>query len=148
MLALGGTSWPRLGSDGAWVGVLREQGIAIAPLQPANVGFEVAWSERFRAEFEGQPLKNIALTFEDRTVRGEAVVTRDGLEGGAIYALSAPLREAIIRDGTALLRISLKPDLDSAALSARLTRPRGKQSFSNFLRKALGLSPVIDWADP
>ncbi len=142
VLALGGMSWPRLGSDGAWVRVLREQGIEIAPLKPANVGFEVAWSERFRAEFEGQPLKNIALTFEGRTVRGEAVVTRDGLEGGAIYALSAPLREAIIRDGAALLRISLKPDLDSAALLARLTRPRGKQSFSNFLRKVLGLSPA------
>ena len=142
VLALGGLSWPRLGSDGAWAGLLREQGIAIAPLRPANVGFEVAWSERFRAEFEGQPLKNIALKFENHIVRGEAIVTRDGLEGGAIYALSAPLREAIIRDGTALLRVSLKPDLDSAAMLARLTRPRGKQSLSNFLRKALGLSPA------
>jgi uncharacterized flavoprotein (TIGR03862 family) len=142
VLALGGMSWPRLGSDGAWASLLRDQGIAIAPLRPANAGFEVAWSERFRAEFEGQPLKNIALTFEGHTVRGEAVVTHDGLEGGAIYALSAPLREAINRDGAALLRISLKPDLDSAALLVRLTRPRGKQSFSNFLRKALGLSPA------
>jgi hypothetical protein len=142
VLALGGMSWPRLGSDGAWASVLRNQGIAIAPLRPANVGFEVAWSERFRAAFEGQPLKNVALTFAGHTVRGEAVVTREGLEGGAIYALSAPLREAIIRDGTALLKISLKPDLDRTSLLARLERPRGKQSLSNFLRKALGLSPV------
>ena len=142
VLALGGMSWPRLGSDGAWVDVLRAQGIAIAPLKPANVGFEVAWTERFRAEFAGQPLKNIALMFEGTTVRGEAVITRDGLEGGAVYALSAPLREAILRDGAALLKISLKPDLDRSALMARLERRRGKQSFSNFLRKTLGLSTV------
>ena len=142
VLALGGMSWPRLGSDGAWVDVLRAQGIAIAPLKPANVGFEVAWTGRFRAEFAGQPLKNVALMFEGTTVRGEAVITRDGLEGGAVYALSAPLREAILRDGAALLKISLKPDLDRSALTARLERPRGKQSFSNFLRKTLGLSTV------
>jgi hypothetical protein len=80
--------------------------------------------------------------FEGTTVRGEAVITRDGLEGGAVYALSAPLREAIFRDGAALLKISLKPDLDRSALTARLERPRGKQSFSNFLRKTLGLSTV------
>lgn len=142
VLALGGMSWPRLGSDGAWVDVLRAQGIAIAPLQPANVGFEVAWTERFRSEFAGQPLKNVALMFEGTTVRGEAIITRDGVEGGAIYALSAPLREAILRDGAALLKISLKPDLDRSALAARLERPRGKQSFSNFLRKRLGLPTV------
>ena len=142
VLALGGMSWPRLGSDGAWVDVLRGQGIAVAPLKPANVGFEVAWSEPFRAAFAGQPLKNIALMFERATARGEAVVTRDGIEGGAIYALSAPLREAILRDGAALVKMSLKPDLDRSALVARLERPRGKQSLSNFLRKALGLPAV------
>lgn len=142
VLALGGASWPRLGSDGAWTSVLGAQGITIAPLQPANAGFEIAWTERFRTEFEGQPLKNIALAFAGHAVRGEAIVTRDGLEGGAIYALSAPLREAIMRDGFASLTISLRPDLDVAALTARLARPRGKQSLSNFLRKSLGLSPV------
>jgi uncharacterized flavoprotein (TIGR03862 family) len=142
VLALGGASWPRLGSDGTWAEVLREQGVAVAPLKPANVGFAVAWSERFRTSFAGQPLKNIALSFEGHTVRGEAIVTRDGLEGGAVYALSAPLREAILRDGTAVLKLSLKPDLDSAALLARLERPRGKQSVSTYLRKSLGLSAV------
>ena len=142
VLALGGASWPRLGSDGGWAGLLHQQGIAVAPLKAANVGFEVAWSERFRASFAGQPLKNIALSFEGHTVRGEAVVTRDGLEGGAIYALSAPLREAILRDGTAVLKLSLKPDLDSAALRARLERPRRKQSVSTYLRKSLGLPAV------
>ncbi len=142
VLALGGASWPRLGSDGAWTDVLRQQGITIAPLKPANVGFDVAWSERFRDSFAGQPLKNLGLSFEGRTVRGEAVVTRDGLEGGAVYALSAPLREAILRDGSALLTLVLKPDLDLASLSARLQRPRGKQSLSTFLRKTLGLPRV------
>jgi uncharacterized flavoprotein (TIGR03862 family) len=142
VLALGGASWPRLGSDGAWTDVLRAQGVAVTPLKPANAGVEVSWSDQFRSRFAGQPLKNIAVSFEGHTVRGEAVVTRDGLEGGAIYALSAPLREALLRDGAAMLKLALKPDLDSAALIARLQRPRGKQSLSNFLRKAVGLSPV------
>jgi uncharacterized flavoprotein (TIGR03862 family) len=142
ILALGGASWPRLGSDGSWTGVLSGQGITIAPLKPANAGFEVAWSERFRTDFEGQPLKTIALAHAGHVVRGEAVVTRDGLEGGAVYALSAPLRETILRDGSALLKISLRPDLTAAAMITRLERPRGKQSLSNFLRKVLGLSPV------
>ena len=147
-LALGGASWPRVGSDGAWVGTLREQGIAIAPLKPANAGFEVAWSERFRSEFAGHPLKNIALKFEGSVVRGEAVVTRDGLEGGGVYALSAPLREATSRDGAALLRMALKPDLDSAALTARLEQPRGKQSMSTFCARrwaAAGLDCTPQW---
>jgi len=142
VLALGGMSWSRLGSDGEWVDVLRQQKIAIAPLKPANVGFDVAWSVRFRTDFSGEPLKNISLTFADRTVRGEAVVTHDGLEGGAVYALSAPLREAIVRDAAAVLKLALKPDLDRAALTARLAKPRGKQSLSTFLRKALGLPAV------
>jgi uncharacterized flavoprotein (TIGR03862 family) len=142
VLALGGASWPRLGSDGGWADVLRGQGISIAPLQPANAGFEVAWSERFRIAFEGQPLKNIALAYAGHAVRGEAVVTRSGLEGGAVYALSPPLREAILRDGVALLKMSLRPDLDQTAMTTRLERPRGKQSLSNFLRKAVGLPPV------
>ena len=142
VLALGGASWPQLGSDGAWVSALADQGIAIAPLKPANVGFEVNWSERFCTQFEGQPLKGIALSFEGETARGEAMVTRSGLEGGAIYALSAPLRDAIARDGDAVLLVSLRPDLELAALEARLARPRGKQSLSNFLRKTLNLSAV------
>ena len=142
VLALGGASWPRLGSDGGWAEVVREQGIAIAPLKAANVGFEVAWSERFRASFAGHPLKNIVVSFDSRTVRGEAVITGDGLEGGAIYALAAPLRDQILRDGAAVLKLALKPDLDSATLLARLQRPRGKQSLSTFLRKSLGLPAV------
>src|SRR5438876_6170693 len=111
ILALGGASWPRLGSNGAWVETLAATGVAISPLGPANCGFTVAWSEIFRDRFEGQPLKGIALSFESHAARGEAVITRAGLEGGAIYALSAHLREAIGSSGQANLRMALRPDL-------------------------------------
>nr|WP_316180599.1 MULTISPECIES: TIGR03862 family flavoprotein [unclassified Bradyrhizobium] len=142
VLALGGASWPRLGSDGGWVPILAAKGVAIAPLRPANCGFTVAWSDIFRDRFEGRPLKGIALSFGDRGVRGEAVVTRDGIEGGAVYALSAELREAIALTGGAILHVALRPDLATADLITRLSAPRGKQSFSNVLRKAVQLSPV------
>jgi uncharacterized flavoprotein (TIGR03862 family) len=142
VLALGGASWPRLGSDGAWEGVLAARGVTISPLRPANCGFTVAWSDIFRDRFEGQPLKGAALSFGSNTVRGEAMITRTGIEGGAIYALSAPLREAIDQSGQATLRIALRPDLETAELMTRLSAARGKQSFSNFLRKAAHLSPV------
>jgi uncharacterized flavoprotein (TIGR03862 family) len=142
VLALGGASWPRLGSDGAWVKTLGARGVAISPLKPANGGFTVAWSDIFRDRFEGQPLKGVALSFGSQTVRGEAVITRRGIEGGAIYALSADLREAIIRSRQAILRVALRPDLPTEDLVARLSAPRGKQSFSNWLRKAAHLSPV------
>jgi uncharacterized flavoprotein (TIGR03862 family) len=142
VLALGGASWPRLGSDGAWVEILASKGVTISPLRPANSGFTVAWSDIFRTPFEGQPLKGNALTFGAQTVRGEAIITRTGLEGGAIYALSADLREAIARTGDATLRIDLRPDVEAASLTARLSAPRGKQSFSNVLRKAVQLSPT------
>jgi hypothetical protein len=142
VLALGGASWPRLGSDGGWVATLAAKGIAVSPLRPANCGFAVAWSEIFRDRFEGQPLKGVALTFGARTARGEAIVTRSGLEGGAIYALSADLREAIAQTGEAIVRIDLRPELAASDLRTRLSVPRGKQSLSNVLRKAAQLSPA------
>lgn len=142
VLALGGASWPRLGSDGGWSGVLAQRGVAIAPLRPANCGFTVAWSDVFKDRFAGQPLKTVQLTFGSHSIRGEAVLTRDGIEGGAIYALSAALRDEIEASGQATLRVSLRPDLDHDRLVRRLSEPRGKQSFSTFLRKAAGLSPV------
>jgi uncharacterized flavoprotein (TIGR03862 family) len=142
VLALGGASWPRLGSDGAWAETLAAKGVTISPLRSANCGFAVAWSTIFRDRFEGHPLKGIALSFGPHSVRGEAVITRTGIEGGAIYALSADLREAIIVAGKATLRIALRPDLAMDDLIGRLSGPRGKQSFSNFLRKAAHLSPV------
>ncbi|MBR0857400.1 NAD(P)/FAD-dependent oxidoreductase [Bradyrhizobium liaoningense] len=142
VLALGGASWPRLGSDGGWTTILADKGIAISPLRPANCGFIVAWSDVFRTRFEGQPLKGIALGFGAHSLRGEAIVTRAGIEGGAIYALSAELREAIGASGEAVLHVALRPDVDRAELTRRLSASRGKQSFSNFLRKAAQLSPI------
>jgi uncharacterized flavoprotein (TIGR03862 family) len=142
VLAQGGASWPRLGSDGAWADVLAARGVAISPLRPANCGFIVTWSESFRDRYEGQPLKGIAVTFKGQTIRGEAVITRIGIEGGAIYGLSAELREAILEAGEATLRIDLRPDLSVADLSRRLSAPHRKQSFSNVLRKAAQLSGV------
>jgi uncharacterized flavoprotein (TIGR03862 family) len=124
------------------VETLAEREIAISPLRPANCGFTVAWSEIFRDRFEGQPLKGVSLSFGSHTVRGEAVITRAGLEGGAIYALSANLREAIARTGQATLHLALRPDLEVQDLMAQLSRPRGRQSLSNFLRKAAHLSPA------
>lgn len=142
VLALGGASWPRLGSDGAWVECFAAKGVAVSKLRPANSGFAVAWSDVFRDRFEGQPLKGVALTVGAHTVRGEAMITRGGIEGGAIYALSAELREAVLGIGQATLTIALRPDLDAAALTTRLSGTRGKQSLANFLRKAAQLSPV------
>jgi uncharacterized flavoprotein (TIGR03862 family) len=142
VLALGGASWPRLGSDGGWIDILAARGIAVSKLRPANSGFAVAWSDVFRDRFEGQPLKGVALTAGAYTVRGEAMITRAGIEGGAIYALSAELRDAMLGLGQARVSIALRPDLDVAALTSRLSGTRGKQTLANFLRKAAQLSPV------
>lgn len=142
VLALGGASWPRLGSDGSWSDLLAAKDIAIAPLRPANCGFVAQWSALFADKYQGAPLKNVALSFGPRTVRGEAVITRDGIEGGAIYAISAVLRDAISAEGEAKLSIALRPDLTTADLAARLAKPKGKQSLSTYLRKAAGLSPA------
>ena len=142
VLALGGASWPRLGSTGDWAGRLSARGVPVAPFRPANSGFLADWSPTFVERFAGQPLKGAAFTFDGRTVRGEAMIAAYGLEGGAVYALSAPLRDAVERDGRAVLTIDLKPDLSLAALTDRLARPRGSRSLSNHLRKAAGLSPA------
>jgi len=141
ILALGGASWPRLGSNGDWRDILSSQGIAVSELKPANSGFRVAWSQSFRERFEGQPLKNVALGYEAHISRGEIVMTKDGIEGGGIYALSAALREGIAAKGHAILTIDLRPDLALPDLVARLSRSRGKQSIATFLRKVLTLPP-------
>ena len=117
-------------------------GVEIAPLRPANCGFAVDWSVAFAERFGGAPLKAIALTFAGRRVRGEAVATATGLEGGAVYALAAPLREAIEAHGEAQLEIDLKPDVSLEALTQRLERPRAGQSLATYLRKAAGLAPI------
>jgi uncharacterized flavoprotein (TIGR03862 family) len=142
VLALGGASWPRLGSDGAWTELLAAEGVGVTPLQATNVGIDIAWSPMFRDRFGGQPLKAIGLRHKRHAVRGEAMVAAYGLEGGAIYALSAALRETLEREGRSTIEIDLKPDLTTDQLTERLSRHRGKASLSNHLRKTTGLSPV------
>jgi uncharacterized flavoprotein (TIGR03862 family) len=142
VLALGGASWPKLGSDGTWVAALEYSGVAVTPLRPANCGVLIDWSDIFRSRFEGEPLKRIALSFGGRSARGEAVITAQGLQGGGVYALSDVLREAIARHGQAVLLIDLLPDGSVPALEQKLRAPRHKQSLANVLRKALSLSPV------
>jgi len=142
LLALGGASWPRLGGDGGWAGLLTARGVEVAGLQPANAGFQVAWSEPFTARFAGTPLKNIALRIQGRDVKGEVMLTRYGLEGGAVYALGAPLRDAIARDGHASLILDLRPDLNAGQVLSKLGRASVKDSLSNRLRKTLNLTPA------
>jgi uncharacterized flavoprotein (TIGR03862 family) len=142
ILALGGASWPKLGSAGDWVPVLGKAGVAVTPLQPANVGFDVAWSDMLRDRFAGTPLKGVAATFGRVRLRGEAMVTRHGLEGGVIYALSAAIRDAIARDGSARLWIDLRPDARAEELAAKLGVQPANQSLANRLRKALHLTPL------
>ncbi len=141
ILALGGASWPRLGGDGSWVEILRAAGVAVAPLRPANCAFEVAWSPAFAERFAGQPLKAIALRHGETRVRGEAMIGARGIEGGAVYALSAPLRDAIEAEGSTILKVDLKPDVAQDELAKRL-RPRPGQSLSTYLRKATALAPI------
>ena len=140
VLALGGASWPRLGSDGGWVASFREAGVAVVPLAPANCGLRIAWPADLLARHEGAPIQNVRVTFEDETVAGEMILTRHGLEGAPVYALAARLRAALERGEDACVTIDLKPDLAEDALAARLARARARDSLANALRKA-GLSP-------
>ena len=142
VLALGGASWPRLGSDGGWADMLRARGVVVHPFRPANCGFDVNWSAHFTERFAGTPLKPLRLSFENDGVRGEAMITRHGVEGGGVYALSARLRDAIDAQGSATLVLDLRPDVNIDALAQKLSRPRERQSSSSFLRKAAGLPPV------
>ncbi|UEG60773.1 TIGR03862 family flavoprotein [Stutzerimonas chloritidismutans] len=144
LLALGGGSWARLGSDGAWVPLLTARGIAIAPLQPANCGFEVqAWSEHLRDKFAGAPLKTVSLALPDTAPRkGEFVLTATGIEGSLVYALAAPIRETINRDGAATVLLDLLPDRTLAQVASALARPRGAQSMAKHLHRQLKLDGV------
>jgi uncharacterized flavoprotein (TIGR03862 family) len=138
VLALGGASWPRLGSDAAWTAYL--PGVVQA-FRPANCGFVVDWSAHFRGRFAGRPLKRLAVRFGADIVRGEAMITDEGIEGGAIYALSGRLRDAIQAEGSATIRVDLRPDVPMAVLADRLGGPRRSQSLANTLRKQAGLPP-------
>jgi len=142
LLALGGASWPRLGSDGGWVPLLAERGVAISPLRAANAGFSVAWSAPMRERFAGEPLKRIVIRFAGEEASGEAMIDSGGIEGGVVYALSAPIREAIQRDGSATIHVDLRPNVTVDDLAARLAKRRKGETLSNHLRKAAGLAPV------
>lgn len=137
ILALGGASWPRLGSDGNWAGLLE----GVTPFQPSNMGLDIGWSEVMRDRFAGAPLKGIALSHGDLSVRGEAMISRYGLEGGAVYALSAPIRDAVAGGGATQIVLDLKPDTSLEALIERLAQARGRDTLTNRLRKAAGLTP-------
>ena len=141
ILALGGASWAKLGSDGAWSRIVEEAGVATAPFKPANCSFEVDWHQHVGAKFAGTPMKSMALSFGDRMVRGEAMVSETGIEGGAVYALSPDLRDAIDATGSARLIIDLKPDNDVSQLAARLEGGRAGDTVTSRLRK-VGLPPV------
>ena len=146
ILALGGGSWPRMGSDGTWQPLLTQRGIPIEPLQPSNCGFNVAWSKHFRNRFAGEPIKTVTLTFADGQAepfqqRGEFVITKHGVEGSLIYAVSARLRDGIEREGTAVIHLDLTPDQTSKQLRQKLAKPRSTRSLANHLRRA-GLQSV------
>lgn len=144
ILALGGASWPILGSDGAWLPMLAARGVDVAPLQPANCGFDVAWSEHFRERHAGAPLQRIAAALDgDETwLKGEAVCSTDGIEGSLVYALSARLRERIVAQGSATLLLDLAPGRDLQRIAADLAKPRGKRSMSEHLRRQAGIAGV------
>ena len=147
VLALGGGSWSRLGSDGAWVPLLAGRGVPIEPLKPANCGFDVDWSQHLRARFAGHPVKPVVVavtTVEGGEFRqqGEFVVTETGIEGGVIYAVSAWLREEILAKGVALIRLDLAPDRDLSRLIKDLSRPRGSRSMASHLQRGVGIEGV------
>ncbi len=142
ILAQGGASWPRLGSTGDWAGRLAARGVEITPFKPANAGFDVRWSALFKARFAGVPLKAARFSHDGRAIRGEAMITAYGMEGGAIYALGAGLRNAIERDGQAVLTLDLAPDTAGDALTKRLSAAKPGQSLSSTLRKQARLAPL------
>ncbi len=141
VLALGGASWKRLGSDGTWAGILAQRGVMVEPFAPSNCGFAVDWSERLRA-LEGLPAKNVSISAHGQSVRGDFVITQSGIESGIVYPFAASLRRDIEANGQAVLMIDLLPDKDEAALAVRLAAAHPKDSFANRLRKAVRLEGV------
>ncbi|MHB8167620.1 MAG: TIGR03862 family flavoprotein [Sulfuricella sp.] len=147
ILALGGGSWARLGSNGAWVPLLEQRGVPVAVLRPSNCGFDVGWSEHFRTRFAGHPLKSVVVTFTDQegvTLRkqGEFMVTATGVEGSLIYALSARLRDEIEIAGAAVIDLDLVPGRELSTVIAELARPRGSRSMASHLQSRLGIKGV------
>ena len=147
VLALGGASWPQLGSDAAWVPLLTERGIALSPWRPANCGFEVIWSEHFRSRFAGQPVKTVTARCQgpdghEWQKAGEFMISESGVEGGLIYALSAPLRDSLATAQGSTLYLDLLPDRSAAWVATEVAHPRGSRSLSSHLQSRLGLKGV------
>ena len=164
VLALGGGSWARLGSDAAWVPLFEQRGVQVAPLQPANCGFDIGWTEHFRSRFAGQPLKSVVASFADaagvtHTRQGECIITDIGIEGGLVYALCAPLRDEITARGAAVVHLDLLPGREPVRVIEEIAHPRGAKSWSTHLQSRLGIKgvkagllreavPKEDFADP
>ena len=142
VLALGGGSWSRLGSDGAWVPWLKQAGAQVEALRPANCGFDVAWSEHFREKYDGHPIKSVILSFGEFRQQGEFIVTKEGVEGGLIYMASALIRDEIDANEIAVMHLDLKPDRTLEWLKDKLSKPRGKRSLASYLEKTLGIYTV------
>jgi uncharacterized flavoprotein (TIGR03862 family) len=139
---LGGASWSKTGSDGAWTILFKEHDIAVHPFKPLNCGFEVNWTGEFKKKFESAPIKNVVLSFHDRSIKGELMLTQYGIEGTPIYSLSKFLRDEVILKGKAIAYIDLKPDLTIEQVKNKLKNRRAKDSLSNHLRKSLGLKGI------
>lgn len=142
VFALGGASWPRVGSDGGWVEIFRRAGVAVNDLLPSNVGVRIQWSQLFADRFAGVPLKNVAISVGGTSIRGDAMITNHGLEGGPMYPHSAAIREAVDRDGRCIVDIDLQPDLTVDQLIDRFAKRRAKDSTATFLHRSIGLQPA------
>ena len=142
VLALGGGSWGRLGSDGKWIPWLSQAGVKVEALKPSNCGFDVAWSPVFKEKFEGQPIKSVMLIFGSFRHQGEFIVTKDGVEGSLIYTASAMIRDEIIANGKAVIELDMAPDKTEAQLREKLSRPRGSRTMSSHLEKTVGIKGV------
>jgi hypothetical protein len=147
VLALGGGSWPQLGSTGSWVPLLQKRGVEVADLRPANCGFDAGWSAHFSTRFAGQPLKGVVISFKDacgavQRKQGDCMLTKAGIEGGLIYALSADLRNEIERNAVATIYLDLTPGKDYSRILAEVSHPRGSRSLSSHLQSRVGLKPV------
>jgi uncharacterized flavoprotein (TIGR03862 family) len=142
ILSLGGGSWRRLGSDGAWVNWLEQAGVKVEALKPSNCGFDLAWSPVFKENFDGHPIKSVILSFGEFRQQGEFIVTKEGVEGSLVYAASALMRDALISNGQAVMMLDLAPDKTEAQLAARLSKPRGSRTMASHLEKTAGMRGV------
>lgn len=142
LLALGGGSWSRLGSDGAWVPWLKQVGVQVEPLKPSNSGFDVGWTPYFRERFDGHPIKSVVLSFGEFRRQGEFIVTKEGVEGSLLYAASALLRDGIDAKGSAIVTLDLAPDRSYEWLLERLSKPRGSRTMASHLEKTVNIKGV------